>query len=120
MKRTKVYVSGKSTDINELEYIHKMQRAADMISILGFDPVTPISIGIQYFTHEEEAIKIRLSNLEKCDMIFMMSDWRMCDLSQKELQHFRELNKENKSFNILFEQENGYIKLSNYAQISQK
>lgn len=120
MKYKKVYISGKTTDTNEMDYIHKIQRASDMITVIGFTPVTPVGLRLEFNTKDTEAIKKRLKHIEECDIIFMLSDWRTCDVAQTELEHFRNLNKETKSFNILFEQENGYIKLSNYAQISQK
>ena len=120
MKEKKVYISAKTTNANELEYIQKIQRASDMIAVIGFTPVTPVGLKLDFNPNDPEAIQKRLKHIEECDIIFMLSDWRTCDVAQTELEHFRNFNKSTKSFNILFEQENGYIKLSNYAQISQK
>jgi hypothetical protein len=109
---TKVYISAKQGD-NKIEYLNKVNTAAKLISALGFDPV----ISSPDTWNKPEEINTRLQCVESCTMIYMLSDWRMCEIANKELNHFLTLNKETKFKNVLLEQENGYIQLSNYAQI---
>ena len=113
----KVYVAGKITGTNKDETIQKFQKAADMLTIMGFEPINPMSFGINWETTSNKALETCLPYLERADILFMLSDWRSSDGAVKELNHFIE-KKTIRS--VVFEDEKGYsviIRLKNINQI---
>jgi hypothetical protein len=115
MEKLKVYIAGKITGTNEQQCIDKFQKASDMLTIMGFEPINPMTFNIDWKTTSSAALLTCIPNLEKSDILFMLKDWRSSEGAIKELNHFSNL----KSFKyIVFEEEKGYSTILNFQDIS--
>lgn len=72
----KIYIAGKITGLQKEEYTAKFEKVENALRLAGWDPMNPCSFNIPDFATPEQALKVCIPILEKCQAIYMLSDWR--------------------------------------------
>lgn len=72
----KIYISGKISGLLISEYISKFEKVEKHLKAIGWNPVNPCNLGIPDHYNTTQSLPICIKELEKCDAIFMLSDWR--------------------------------------------
>jgi hypothetical protein len=72
----KIYIAGKISGLPNAEYTAKFLKAELALRAAGWQPVNPCNFNIPDHTPSTEALQICLPELEKCQAIYMLSDWR--------------------------------------------
>ena len=83
-----IYLSGKITGINPEHYEKKFQEAEDYLKSKGYDVYNPVKV----FRHKhlemvsrEEAMRVLVSDMLKCNAIYMLNDWQSSEGCVQEL-----------------------------------
>jgi len=72
----KIYIAGKISGLPKAEYTAKFLQAELALSAAGWEPVNPCSFGIPEDTPSAIALLTCIPELEKCQAIYMLNDWR--------------------------------------------
>lgn len=72
----KIYIAGKITGLPESEFIPKFKQAETELQQAGWEPVNPCDFNLPPHTPSAEAMKVCIPELEKCQAIYMLSDWQ--------------------------------------------
>lgn len=71
----KVYISGKITGLDRQVAVGNFARAEKILKSKGYEVVNPTRLCTADMDWDE-AMKICIAELKKCDAIYMLPDWR--------------------------------------------
>lgn len=72
----KIYIAGKISGLLKEEYLPKFEKAEHELRSAGWEPVNPCKFGIPGNSTTAEALKVCVPELEKCQAVYMLNDWR--------------------------------------------
>jgi hypothetical protein len=72
----KIYIAGKISGLLKEEYLPKFEKAETELRAAGWEPVNPCKLGIPDHATTEQALPVCIKELEKCQAVYMLSDWR--------------------------------------------
>ncbi len=71
----KTYISGKISGLDYEEVKIKFANAAQLLSDIGMEPVSPLDNGLEYSASWEDHLLADIEKLLTCDAILMLHDW---------------------------------------------
>ena len=85
----KIYISGKITGLERIDYLRKFENAEIWLSEHGFSVINPATVNdrLPDDTTYEEYMKMSMLLLSFCDTIFMLADWKDSPGATKEYQY---------------------------------
>lgn len=82
---TLIYVAGKVTGLPYNQVEAKFKHACNYVKSLGYQPINPLDYVQNKNANWEEAKPNLLPVIEKCDGVYLISDWNDSDGAKEEL-----------------------------------
>jgi nucleoside 2-deoxyribosyltransferase len=73
--KIRIYIAGKVTGTPIIETTHKFGAWQKAIEAMGFEAVNPLAVVNNWQTPWNEAMKLCIAELVKCDAVFLLDDW---------------------------------------------
>lgn len=87
-----IYISGSVTKTPRIEALIRFYLVELFLNLRGHETINPMRIVPKNATWHE-AMKICLEEIENCDAIYLLSNWKKSDGAKLELKKAIELNK---------------------------
>jgi hypothetical protein len=72
----KCYIAGKVTGLPEAEYRAKFRKAEIAVSILGFEPLNPITLPHEHDKSWESYMRDAIREMLDCEALYALADWK--------------------------------------------
>jgi hypothetical protein len=102
----KIYIAGQITGLPLTEAKENFRSIEDQLHDMGYEPINPMRhLGIPEHWTSEQALPYCLEAVEKCEGIYIQSNWRKSEGTQREIERAQRLGRE------LFFAESGGMKM---------
>lgn len=91
----RIYIAGQIAGLPVTEAKENFRSIEDQLHAMGYHPINPMRhLGIPEHWTTEQALPYCLEAVEKCEGIYIQSNWRKSEGTQREIERAQRLGKE--------------------------
>ena len=91
----KIYIAGQITGLPLHEAKENFRTTEDQLRAMGYEPINPMRhLGIPDYFTTEEALPHCFKAIEQCEGMYIQSNWRKSEGTQREIEKAQRLGKE--------------------------